>query len=254
VPVTLEDILHPREDDEFPQYPFHSNDCRYLFNVFSSLPLGPPAVHVSFDLLVHWGVPGQLDTSPDVAIFVGLREPPKGHDATLNLPALGGRCLLVVEIVTPERRVNDVVHKFVEYHRAGVPLYVIVDRETIDSPRRILGYRWEPHGYEEIAQDERGLLIEPLGLYLSLGEDRQVVCHNAVTGREYEDYVQLARRLEAVQQRIHLLDEIGRLAREQVQAIEAAKSALSDEERSRILEAIRGLLRAASLRRPSEGP
>ena len=45
------------------------------------------------------------------------------------------------EIVSPHTRDNDVVAKLAEYHRAGVPLYVIIDQETEGGPRRLLGYR-----------------------------------------------------------------------------------------------------------------
>src|SRR4051812_36880958 len=74
VPLTPEDVLHPQEDDEIPVRPVHALDCTYLADVFRSRPLGPPVAYVSFDHLVDWGVPGQRNTSPDVAVFVGLRE------------------------------------------------------------------------------------------------------------------------------------------------------------------------------------
>jgi hypothetical protein len=229
VPLTLEDVLHPQEDDEIPVRRTHALDCTYLFNVFGTRPLGPPTVYVSFDHLVHWGVPDQRDTSPDVAIFVGMQRLPSPGSGTVDLPELGGRCILVVEVVSPERRENDVVHKFVEYHRAGVPLYVIIDQERVEGPRRILGYRWEPHGYEEIAQDERGLLIDPLGLYLSLslgepGDEERVVCRDVATRRELGNYSRLAQELEAKDQalatRTRELEAADRRNQEQNQALE----------------------------------
>src|SRR5262249_25680069 len=148
---TLEDVLHPEEDDEIPVRPIHALDCMYLADVFRTRSLGPPVVYVSFDHAVDWGVPGQRDTSPDVGVFTGLARMPDLRGGSLDLKGLGGRCRLVVEVVSLERRVNDVVHKMAEYHAAEVPLYVIVDQETEDGPRSILGYRWRPSGWEVLA-------------------------------------------------------------------------------------------------------
>jgi len=79
-----------------------------------------PIVYVSDDHLVDWGVPGQRNTSPDVGVFVGLKEEVGLWAGTFDLKASGGRCLLVVEVVSPDRRrENDVVHKFREYYQAG---------------------------------------------------------------------------------------------------------------------------------------
>jgi hypothetical protein len=237
VPLTLEDVLHPQEDDVIPVRPIHALDCVYLADVFRTRPLGPAVTYVSFDHLVDWGVPGQRDTSPDVGVFVGLREPPRLAGGTLDLQGLGGRCLLFVEVVSPERRVNDVVHKFREYYLAGVPLYVLVDQEKEDGPRRILGYRWRSQGYEELASDEQGLYLEPLDLFLALGEQGRVVCRDAGSGRELGDYARLAQELEAADRRIleqaQVIEDPVQQAREQARAREAAERLAQEQQAAR---------------------
>src|SRR5436305_10133476 len=76
VPLTLEDVLHPQEGDVIPENSLHESDCRYLADVFSTRPLGPPQTKVTRDLLVHWGVEGVRNHSPDVGVFVGLKRDP----------------------------------------------------------------------------------------------------------------------------------------------------------------------------------
>jgi colicin import membrane protein len=240
VELTLEDVLHPEEDDEIPMRPLHALDCRYLADVFSTRPLGPPLVYVSFDHLVDWGVPDQRNTSPDVGAFVGLREMPNLHFGPLDLKALGGRCLLVVEVVSPERRVNDVVHKVREYHQAGVPLYVIVDQERPGGPRWLVGHRRTANGYEVEHPSSRGLFLPPLGLYLNLSDQGPVLCTDARTGRDLGDYARVAHDLASADQRIL----------EQTQALEDA--VLDARQQAKALEDVQRLAREEAERQQRE--
>src|SRR5262249_24949971 len=188
VPLTLEDVLHPREGDVIPERLIHERDRRYLAEVFGTRPLSPPATVVTSDLLIDWGVPGLGNHAPDVAVFVGLSQELDPTVGTLRLAELGGRCLLVVEVVSPATRSNDVVQKGEHYHTAGVPLYGVVDWEREDRPRRLRVFRDGPLGYrEETPGPPAPVLLEALGLELSLGEDR-VVCRDARTGSEVGDY------------------------------------------------------------------
>src|SRR4051794_16688819 len=108
VPLTIEDVLHPEPDDVIPVRPIHAIDCRYLVSVFrvraAAELSSQPIVYVSDDPLVDWGVPGQRNTSPDVGVFVGLLQEVEPEAGTFDLQASGGRCLLVVEVVSPDRR------------------------------------------------------------------------------------------------------------------------------------------------------
>src|SRR5262245_23965689 len=135
VALTLEDVLHPQEGDVIPESKPHEADRRYLTNVFESRPLSPPHSLVTSDLIVHWGVEGMRDHSPDVAVFVGLDRDPAGVGGSLDLSSFGGRCELVVELVSPHTRDNDVVHKREHYHRLGIPIYVLIDQEKENGPR-----------------------------------------------------------------------------------------------------------------------
>src|SRR5688572_26582822 len=107
VPLTLEDCLHPQEEDHISVNIQHHGTCDYLFDVFSTRPLAPQHTLVSCDLLVDWGIEGMRNHSPDVAVFVGLNAEPDIRTGTLHLARFGGRCLLIVEVVSPSTRVND---------------------------------------------------------------------------------------------------------------------------------------------------
>src|SRR5262249_43974076 len=150
VPLTLEDVLHPEEGDFIVQSALHKGDWTYLDKVFSTRPLSPPIALVTADLRVDWGVPGLRAHGPDVAVFVGRERAPRLCDGTLYLGEAGGRCLLVVEVVSPDTRDNDTVRKVAHYHQAGVPLYAIIDQEKDDGPRWLTAYRWAPQGYQEV--------------------------------------------------------------------------------------------------------
>jgi Uma2 family endonuclease len=188
VPLTSEDVLHPQEGDVIPERPIQERERRYLSDVFNRrLPAAAGNLVLS-DCLVNWGVPGIRNHSPDVSVFTDLERPPSKDIGTFDLVASGGRCRLAIEIVSPDTRDNDVVRKFDEYYRAGVPLYVIVDQEREHGPRQLRGYQQTPTGYQPIPPDAHGRLPLPfLGLSLGLVDDR-LVCDDAQTGAVIGDY------------------------------------------------------------------
>jgi hypothetical protein len=241
VPLTVEDVLHPEPDDVIPVRPQHAIDCNYLLDVFkvrAAAELSSKGiVYVSYDHLVDWGVPDQRNTSPDVAIFIGLKHEVGPEDGTFDLKASGGRCLLVVEVVSPDgRRENDVVHKVKEYYRAGVPLYVIVDQEKEGAPRYIRGFRHRPTGWEQLAPDPEGLLLEQLQLWMDV-KDGGVVCRDVRTGREVGDYERISQELEEADRRRaeqdQALEQAVDDARQQRLAREAAEKLASEQRQAR---------------------
>src|SRR5262245_56277037 len=64
-PLTLEDVLHPQEDDVIPERSLQEQERAYLAWVFRP-PLRPEhGGPVLSDCLVNWRVPGVRNTSPD---------------------------------------------------------------------------------------------------------------------------------------------------------------------------------------------
>jgi Uma2 family endonuclease len=213
VPLTLEDVLHPQEDDHISDRPRQNLDAEYLGPIFRSRVQRLPGGLVLLDCLLNWGVPGIRNHSPDISVFNGLTNHPGLDIGTFRPRNFGGRCILAMEIVSPHTRVNDVVHKFREYHQVRVPRYVIIDQESEGAPREVIGYRWTPSCYVRMRLDRRGrLLLRPLRLWLGL-EDELAACWDADTGERLGGYTQIdeARRVEhearlAAEQRIRDLE------------------------------------------------
>jgi Uma2 family endonuclease len=190
IPLTLEDVLHPQEGDVIPENTQHHAERDYLYDVFTSRLAGRSDALVLSDCLIDWGLDDLGDHSPDVAPVLGVTDPARRR-GKFYVAREGTRPFLVVEIVSPDTRVNDVTSKFEEYYRAGVPLYVIVDQEREDGPRRIVAYRRTPQAYEAVVLDERGrVLLEELGVRLGL-RDNHLVCWDAATDAELGDYTQV---------------------------------------------------------------
>src|SRR5487761_210712 len=196
VPLTLEDVLYPQEGDEKPMRPQHQIECAYLANVLRTRFADDSTVAVLSDCLIDWGVAEQRNHEPDIAVFREVRIPPNPRQGTFRLSPSGGRIALVIEVVSPDTRENDVVRKTVDYHRLGVPLYGMIDQQHEEGARHLHGYRWTPSGYEELPLDAGGrLLLEPVGLQLAL-EDGWLACYDAVTGERLGDYQEIAATLQ----------------------------------------------------------
>jgi Uma2 family endonuclease len=134
---------------------------------------------------VDWGVSGLLPTCPDLAVFADLVRPVDWLSATFHLGGSGGRPVVVIEIVTPISRVNDVVHKVVEYQRAGVPLYIIIDQDGFAQPQKLVVYRYAPEGYRRETLEPHGTVPIPfLGIRLGVGESGPI-CIDACSGERF---------------------------------------------------------------------
>ena len=196
IPLTLEDVLYPQEGDEIPMRPQHQIECAYLANVLRTRFADDSSVAVLSDCLIDWGVADQRNHEPDLVVFRDVRIPPDPQAGTFDLRSSGGRVVLAVEVVSPDTRVNDVVRKPVDYHRLGIPLYVLIDQQRKHGARHLHGYRWTPSGYEELPLDAGGrLLLEPVGLQLAL-EDGWLTSYDAVTGERVGDYQEIAAALQ----------------------------------------------------------
>ena len=188
-----------------PQNSIHDEERFYLFGVAKRQVAGDPNALVLCDVLIHWDVPGLRHHSPDVSVIFGVRRPEQPR-RSFNVAAEGVRPRMLIEVVSPDYRDNDVVTKVEHYHRARVPLYVIVDREEVEGPVRLIGYQYAPQQYAEIPLDAQGRLwLEPLRVWLGT-RDNRVVCYDGVTGREIGDYAQVSQELTTAEARIRELE------------------------------------------------
>src|SRR5262245_2840330 len=76
VPLTLEDVLHPQEDDHISESTLQERDAEYLRPIFRLRAARLPGGYYLADCLVNWGVPGIGNHSPDLAVFRDLTHPP----------------------------------------------------------------------------------------------------------------------------------------------------------------------------------
>jgi colicin import membrane protein len=225
VPLTLEDVLHPQEDDVIPERPRHEIERGYLAAVFRTRLPGLDRGAVFSDCLVDWGVEGIGNHSPDVSVFEKVQQPPDPDQGIFHLAGSAGQCVLVIELVSVHTRTNDVDRKLEEYHHVGVPLYILVDQEREDGPRRLVAYEHQPAGYARVPLDQRNrLFLGPFGICLGL-KDNWVVCYDTVSGRELGDYQQVTRDLDAAEAARQAAETQAQREAEARQAAEAARQA-----------------------------
>jgi hypothetical protein len=165
-------------------------------------------------------------------VILGVREA-RDYYSQFDVKAEGVRPRLIVEIVSPSTRVNDVETKVAHYHRYRVPLYVIVDREDEEGPPRLIGYERTPRRYRLMPLEEDGRLwLEPVGIYLGVRDDR-VVAYDGETDQELGDYTAVSAALAAEQARAEEAEsramEAERRADDERLRAEAEKQRADDE-------------------------
>ena len=191
--LIAEDLLYPEEGDCAMYTQGHQLDRDDLQDVFRARLAGDASALVLRDVRVDWQA-GLRPNGPDVDVFLGV----EGRKNWSTYPAAdeGAERALVVEVVSPrdgEVRDNDVVKKVGIYHRAGIRTYLVVDDLGRGGPRqlRLVGYRWEPSGYEPMVPDDRGRLwLEAVRVWLRVDGDR-VACDDPETGRRFGDYAEV---------------------------------------------------------------
>ena len=194
--LTLEDLLHPQMGDFAVESSLHDQERHYRASVFrSQLEDDPSGVLVLSDCGVYWDDPALKHHSPDVAVIFNIREK-RANWTSFQVAEQGVRPRLIVEIVSPEYRANDVVTKVDQYFRAGVKWYVIVDREKENDPPQIIARRYRPEGWEIVSADEQGRIwLQMIGVWLAV-KDGRVVCFDGVTGEALGDYSAVRRELK----------------------------------------------------------
>jgi len=188
-PLTLDDILHPQEDDQRMHAPYHERICRYLADVFATYLAHDPTVQVFTDLRVAWNHPYIDPHTPDISVVFGVNN--QGQEWTTFYEAKEGtRPTLVVEVTSPSTRLLDLVDKFDEYERVGLEYYIIIDRvkQRSNVQRRVLGFHWTPQGYEKLPLNEQGWLwLEPVRVWVTW-EDDEIVCYDE-QGKSIPNYL-----------------------------------------------------------------
>ncbi len=190
VPLTLEDVLHPQEEDFIPEDTRHEPERNYLTCSFRAHVDRIPSGQILSNCLLDFNVASVRPLCPDVSVIEGVNTLPLPQISTYRFAVFGGRCLVVVEITSLHTRTNDVDLKPDLYHRGGVQQYVLIDQQRQDGPRQIVSRRWTPVGYVIEPPDAAGRIrLDDLGLLLGLRNNR-VVVFDATTGDELREYAE----------------------------------------------------------------
>jgi Uma2 family endonuclease len=127
-PLTLDDVLHPQLGDVVVTGTLHDLVRDYLADVFRAYTYHDLTALVISDTGVYWDDPELKHHAPDVGAIFGVSERDRNR-TSFDVAVEGVRPRVLVEVVSPNTRENDVETKFVKYHQARVPYYIILDRQ-----------------------------------------------------------------------------------------------------------------------------
>jgi Uma2 family endonuclease len=234
VPLTLEDVLYPEEEDFHVHSKAHEDTCTYLSDVFGARLSDDPTAAVLCDVRVAWDVPGLRPNGPDIAVVRGVRE--QRNWSTFDVAEEGVRPEVIIEITSPETRSNDLIAKVENYALARVPLYIIADTRIWNGQETLylIGYHLTPRGYEALAPDKRGWFwLEAVGVWLGI-QDNRIICFDAL-GNPIGDYTQIDAARAAAEIRAQAAETRAQAAETRAQVEAMART--TAEARLRELEA-----------------
>jgi len=234
-PLTLEDILHPQEDDHRMHAHYHERICQYLGDVFASYLAHDPTAKVLADVRIGWDNRTIKPHTPDISVAFGVSH--EENWTTFYEAKEGVRPTLVVEVTSPSTRLLDLVNKFDEYEVVGLEYYIIVDQhqQAGEEQRRVLGYRLNSQGrYVMLEPNEQGWLwLEPIGVWLAW-QGETLVCYDKA-GQLIPNYTTLREVQAETEAKVEVAEARAQAAEAKAQAETVARAEL--ETRLQQLEA-----------------
>ncbi|MFB2833872.1 Uma2 family endonuclease [Floridanema evergladense] len=201
VPLTAAEFLHPQEDYRLPNNTFHDKIAGDAKDILTRRYANTPNVGVFRDLIVEWDIPDLGDHCPDTFVAFGVKNRERNRSRFI-VAQEGVRPSLIVEVVSPRYRKPDRETKVVEYARAQVQEYVIIDRRTYRGQEleEVLGYRLVGGFYQPITPDEEGrILAETVGIWIGLREGR-LVMEDVQTGERLKTSLELEAENQVLEQ------------------------------------------------------
>lgn len=230
VPLTPWDVLHPEEEDFIVHNDAHDRDIHHLKDIFEERVAGRVGMKVLCDHRILWEIPKLGAHGPDVIVLENLNKPWDPTRGTFPVKEMGAKPLLIVEVTSPSTRYIDLDEKVEEYHAAGVPLYVVVDRRDGADGREfaiLIGYRATPDGYVRMPHDPKGVWVEPLKLWIQAEGDR-VVCEDEY-GSRIPDRAELRRQINTEKARADAAQLARQNAEQKMKELEAELRRLRGE-------------------------
>jgi colicin import membrane protein len=199
VPLTLEDVLHPQEEDFRVHTDSHNENCRYLKTVLKARLAGTPGAVVLSDCRVAWDAEGKYGHGPDITVIFDVWDTDRDW-GTFNVVHEKTRPALIIEVTSPTTRSTDLVNKAREYAAERVPQYVVADIEETADGRTLRFLNHElprrKREYKTGTLDERGRVWLPAVKLWLAAEGVRVFCYDEA-GKRLGDYVELAAELQA---------------------------------------------------------
>ncbi len=241
VPLTLDDVLHPREGDVHEHTASHDDDLLYLRSVLKSRFSDDRSVMVFSNCGIYWDIPGLKHHSPDLSVIFGVKR--RKDWQTFHVKTEKVWPSLIIEVTSPSTRILDIKTKVTQYARAKVPHYVIADAQEGEGERRkITLIRYQLHGkaYKAVPLDSHGQAwLDPVGLWLGVKVNPQtsgdrLVLIDPASNEEIGDYTAIAQACVRAEARAR--EETRRAEAEAQARVEAQARAESAEARIRELE------------------
>ncbi|MEB3337757.1 MAG: Uma2 family endonuclease, partial [Leptolyngbyaceae bacterium] len=140
VPLTNLEFIHPQEGYHLPNTTFHEAVAGEAKELLTRRYATDPEVGIFRDLLIEWDI-DLGDHCPDTFVVFGIRNREQNRSKFI-VAHEGVRPSLIIEVVSPRYRKADRETKVVQYARAQVQEYVIIDRRLYRGQdlEEVLGY------------------------------------------------------------------------------------------------------------------
>ena len=215
VPLTLEDLFDPQEDDHVTHSILHGDILsavrEMIRQVFRSR--GRSDVLVCDGVKMLWKDPALPQIGPDLAVIPGIEDTTLRRDS-FNEKKEGTGPAFVLEVISKSTRDFDYEDKPQIYQRAKVQEYILLD--PLETPWKLLGHRLhqESGRYRKIRADKNGRVrSEALDLFFSIApEGDRLILVDAATGEELRGLAEAeAARQAAEMENERLAAEVERL-------------------------------------------
>lgn len=224
VPLRLEDLLHPEEEDELVAVLGHSDDCGRLRKGLERLTPQNKTFAILEDVNVDLGLPGVKPIRPDVSVFEVATIPDGLRDmGTFYMNRHSAVPVLFIEVTSESTRPNDLVEKYTFYERANVQQYVLADR-VHPSGAQVAGYEHRGDGFVQLQPDQSGRLWLPaFDLWIGFENGEAVLYDQDGVVPDSEELAEQLRdeRLISQEHKQHAEDEKQRAEQERERAEQA---------------------------------
>lgn len=199
VPLTLEDYLHPQEEDKFYVSNLHSITVRYLGHALELNLRDRPRLKTFLEQRVDWQVEGIEPHAPDAVVLDGYAIPYDDRLGTVPVRDLGCVPLAVFEVTSEATRHTDFGDKLDEYLDVGIPYYLVIDCFVPNGSPVLLAMQRINDRYRLMPEHPKlGFMIPEIKLYFRWENDRLFVADRE--GNDIPDSATVGAELEASRQ------------------------------------------------------